>query len=107
MTRTTRMVLAAGALLAGVSLAALAQAQTADTHATLSLDRTRLPLPEPQFEGTIGTTYLDSKAAWPKLPTPPEGAPNLVIILLDDVGFGQTSTFGGSVPTPNLDKLAA
>ncbi|MEJ8853098.1 arylsulfatase [Variovorax robiniae] len=37
----------------------------------------------------------------------PKGAPNVIIILLDDVGFGQTSTFGGLIPTPNLDKLAA
>jgi arylsulfatase len=88
--------------IAAISLASLAQAQE-----TLPLDRTRLPLPEPRFQGTIGTTYLDSKSAWPQLPTPPSGAPNVVIILLDDVGFGQVSTFGGPVPTPNLDKLAA
>lgn len=41
-----------------------------------------------------------------KLLTPPEGAPNIVIVLLDDVGFAATSTFGGLIPTPHLDKLA-
>ncbi len=71
------------------------------------LDRTQLPLPEPPFEGVVGKTYKDSKEAWPKLPAPPAGAPNVVVILLDDVGFGQVSTFGGPVPTPELDKLAA
>ena len=58
-------------------------------------------------KGKIGKTYQESEQAWPELPAPPEGAPNVVIILLDDVGFGQVSTFGGPVPTPNLDKLAA
>ncbi|MBA4011741.1 MAG: arylsulfatase [Phenylobacterium sp.] len=70
-------------------------------------DRTRLPLSEPPFKGVIGKTYLDSKEDWPAVPKPPEGAPNVVVILLDDVGFGQVSTFGGPVPTPALDKLAA
>lgn len=74
---------------------------------TFNFDRTQLPLPEPPFQGKIGKTYQDSEPAWPELPAPPEGAPNVVIILLDDVGFGQVSTFGGPVPTPNLDKLAA
>ena len=73
----------------------------------IAQDRTVLPLAEPKFEGVIGTTYKESKEAWPKLPTAPVGAPNVVVILLDDVGFGQTSTFGGPVPTPQLDKLAA
>lgn len=39
-------------------------------------------------------TYEEAEAEWPKLPTPPEGAPNIVVILLDDVGYGQTGTFG-------------
>jgi len=70
-------------------------------------DRSRLPLPESKFAGVIEKTYLTSKADWPKVPTPPDGAPNVVVILLDDVGFGQTSTFGGPVQTAGLDKLAA
>jgi hypothetical protein len=59
------------------------------------IDRTKLPLPESKFQGTIGKSYSDSKPDWPKVPTQPEGAPNVVVILLDDVGFGQVSTFGG------------
>jgi arylsulfatase A-like enzyme len=72
-----------------------------------SIDRTKLPLPESKFRGKVGKTYLESEADWPRVPAPPEGAPNVVIILLDDVGFGQVSSFGGPVPTPALDKLAA
>ena len=69
-------------------------------------DGTHLPYDEPEFTGEIGRTYQDSEMAWPELPSPPDGAPNIIIILLDDVGFGMTSTFGGSIPTPNLTKLA-
>ena len=71
------------------------------------IDRSVLPLPTPPFDGVIGRTYKESQESWPKLPTAPQGAPNIVVILLDDVGYGQTSTFGGPVPTPELDKLAA
>jgi arylsulfatase len=70
-------------------------------------DRKTLPMNDPPFTGKIGKTYMDSKEAWPEPPKPPHGAPNVVIILLDDVGFGQTGTFGGPVPTPSLDQLAA
>lgn len=68
---------------------------------------TDLPFPPPAFEGTIGRTYKDSKPAWPKIPAAAKDAPNIVIILLDDVGFGQASTFGGLIPTPQLDRLAS
>ena len=62
---------------------------------------------EKPFRGTIGMTYQESEQAWPDLPKPAGNAPNVVIILLDDVGFGQVSTFGGPVHTPHLDQLAA
>jgi len=65
-----------------------------------------LPLPEARFKGSIGTSYADSKADVIALPTAPAGAPNVLLILLDDVGFGQTSTFGGPVNTPTLQRLA-
>lgn len=71
------------------------------------IDRSKLPLPRAPFTGKIGKTYKESESAWPELPKPPEGAPNILIVLLDDVGFGQASTFGGPVPTKALDKLAA
>jgi arylsulfatase A-like enzyme len=59
------------------------------------------------FKGEIGETYKDSKPSFPVSRAAPAGAPNVLLILLDDVGFGATSTFGGPVPTPALDKLAA
>lgn len=80
--------------------------RTAKVKTAKRIDRSKLPIPEAPFRGKIGTTYQQSKQAWPELPKPPEGAPNVVIILLDDVGFGQTGTFGGPVPTPHLDTLA-
>jgi len=64
-------------------------------------------MPDPTFEGKVGKTYVESESAWPELPKAPAGAPNVVIILLDDVGFGQVGTYGGPVETPCLDKLAA
>src|SRR5262245_20907924 len=67
-----------------------------------------LPRPDFHFPGNVGRTYLDSDP--PKFPQPvqaPRGAPNIVLILIDDVGFGQFSTFGGGVPSPTMDKLAA
>src|SRR5499426_395149 len=67
-----------------------------------------LPRPDFHFPGNVGRTYLDSDP--PQFPQPvqaPKGAPNVVLILLDDAGFGQFSTFGGGVPSPTMDKLAA
>lgn len=66
-----------------------------------------LPHTEYRFEGTVGTTFQDSDpAAFPKPITPPEGAPNILMVLLDDVGFGQFSVTGGGVPSPNMERLA-
>lgn len=67
-----------------------------------------LPRPDFHFPGTVGRTYLDSDP--PQFPQPakaPKGAPNILLILLDDAGFGQFSTFGGGVPSPTMDNLAA
>lgn len=66
-----------------------------------------LPINPPPFQGTIGTTYKESKPDFPDPITAPKKAPNVLLILLDDVGFGQASTFGGPVDTPNLTRLAA
>ncbi|HEY9661483.1 MAG TPA: sulfatase-like hydrolase/transferase, partial [Allocoleopsis sp.] len=58
------------------------------------------------FIGTIGRTTEESSPAWPEPPRAPEGAPNVLFFVLDDVGYGQLSSFGGLVNTPNLDRLA-
>ena len=73
---------------------------------TAALAQTILPPAPPPFAGKIGQTYADSTPAFPKPVTAPAGAPNILLILTDDTGFGAASTFGGPVPTPNLDVLA-
>lgn len=65
-----------------------------------------LPLPPRKFQGKIGTTYVDSQPEVPAMLSAPEGAPNVLVVLLDDVGFGHASTFGGPVNMPTLQKLA-
>jgi arylsulfatase len=65
-----------------------------------------LPPPEAPFDGIVGRTYKDSKPSKIPVVKAPEGAPNVLLILIDDCGFGQWGTFGGQIPTPNLDKLA-
>ena len=64
-------------------------------------DRGKLPMRLSPFQGKIGDTYKESQSDWQEPPSAPDGAPNVVVILLDDVGFGQTSTFGGLLPAPN------
>ncbi len=72
-------------------------------------DRSVLPPPTPEFQGKIGENYKDSTPDWtPALPlAAPEGAPNVIVIVLDDVGYGHLGCYGGPIETPNLDKLAA
>jgi arylsulfatase A-like enzyme len=66
-----------------------------------------LPRPEQPFQGHIGLTAKESVKDFPSEVTAPEGAPNILLILTDDVGFGASTTFGGPVPTPAMDRLAA
>src|SRR5262245_51411297 len=97
--RTTVSIAALVALFGG--LVATADAQERGTPNVL-------PRPDFHFPGNVGRTYLDSDP--PQFPQPvqaPKGAPNVVLILIDDAGFGQFSTFGGGVPSPTMDKLAA
>ena len=65
-----------------------------------------LPRPEPPFKGHIGRTVEESTKDFPQEVKAPKGAPNVLLILTDDVGFGTSSTFGGPVPTPTMDRLA-
>ena len=75
--------------------------------ATQTLDGRHLPQEEKPFGGVIKRNALDSKPCWDPKVVPPQGAPNILLILTDDVGFGAPSTFGGVIPTPTLDRLAA
>ena len=65
-----------------------------------------LPRPEPPFKGHVGLTPKDSQLDFPQEVKAPKGAPNILLILTDDVGFGASSTFGGPVPTPTMERLA-
>jgi arylsulfatase A-like enzyme len=64
------------------------------------------PRPEAPFAGVINRDVRKSTPQWPTVVTAPKDAPNVILVLVDDVGFSTTSTFGGPVPTPNFDKLA-
>ena len=60
-----------------------------------------------EFQGVIGRTRPESTPWWPPEPRPPEGAPNVLVVVLDDVGFAQLGCYGSDLDTPNLDALAA
>jgi hypothetical protein len=74
--------------------------------ATMTIDGRYLPNPPPPFGGTINPNAAQSKPYWPGRVVPPKGAPNILLIMTDDVGFGAPSTFGGVIPTPALDRIA-
>ncbi|MFO1209253.1 MAG: arylsulfatase [Amaricoccus sp.] len=106
----------AAALAAGLGLwAALACAAGAQTivgtpgspDARLVPQGLQLPAPSQPFGGTIERNAAQSTPYWPATVSPPPGAPNVLLILLDDAGYGTNSAFGGVIPTPNLEALAA
>jgi len=72
-----------------------------------SPDRTVLPIPDRSFGGTMGRTLDQSVADWSMIPGPqaPDGAPNVLVVLIDDAGFGGPDTFGGPIATPNLTRV--
>jgi arylsulfatase len=74
--------------------------------ATTTIDGKQLPAPPPKFGGVIERNAMQSKPYWPARIEPPKGAPNVLLIMTDDSGFGVPSTFGGVIPTPALDRIA-
>ncbi len=74
--------------------------------ATTTISGKQLPAPDPKFGGVIKDNAVDSKAWWAPRIVPPKQAPNVLLIMTDDVGFGAPSTFGGVIPTPALDRIA-
>ena len=74
--------------------------------ATRTIDGLQLPAPDLPFGGMIERNALQSTPFWQPRIAPPEGAPNVLLIITDDVGFGAPSTFGGVIPTPALDRIA-
>ncbi|MGI9244815.1 MAG: arylsulfatase [Verrucomicrobiales bacterium] len=87
--KNTSLSAVAGACIALIASAMLTQAQ------------------EEEFKGKIGKTLADSEQYWPKPVAPGEDAPNVLVWLIDDMGFGHASPFGGLTPTPTLERLAA
>ena len=74
--------------------------------ATTTISGKQLPAPDPKFGGVIKEDYTQSKPWWPPRVVPPKGAPNVLLIMTDDQGYAVSSTFGGVIPTPALDRLA-
>ena len=104
-------------LLSGVFTASLmvavpparAQQVTGDLgspSATTTIPGNQLPAPEPKFGGVIKDGALQSKPWWAPRIVPPKDAPNVLLIITDDSGFGVPSTFGGVIPTPTMDRVA-
>jgi arylsulfatase len=99
-----------GGALLFASAPALAQQVTGvpgSPTATTTIDGRYLPPPPQKFNGEINLNALQSRPAWPARVVPPKGAPNILLIMTDDVGFGAPSTFGGVIPTAALDRVAA
>ncbi len=102
--------------MAGLSIAALLAAGPAAAQqvtgtpgspgATTTIDGRYLPPPPQPFGGEISPDAAQSTPSWPALVVPPQGAPNILLIMTDDVGFSAPSTFGGVIPTPTLDRVA-
>jgi arylsulfatase len=83
------------------------KAALAEAAGKFSPDRTVLPIPDRNFGGTRGRTIDRSVSDWTMIPgpQPPDGAPNVLIVLIDDAGFGNPDTFGGPISTPNMTRV--
>src|SRR4029077_1566185 len=91
--------------------AATAKAQQTTTppcspSATTNIDGKYVPSPPAPFGGTINLGAEQSKPCWPAKVVPPKGAPNVLLIMTDDQGYGVSGTFGGVIPTPAMDRIA-
>jgi arylsulfatase len=91
----------------GAALALRISGTPGSPSATTSLDGRQLPPPDPKFGGVIKNDALQSKAWWAPRVVPPKGAPNILLIITDDAGFGVPGTFGGVIPMPTMDASPA
>jgi arylsulfatase len=106
----SRSILVAASLLALSYVSVSAQQVTGipgSPEATTTIPGKQLPPPDPAFGGVIKEKASESKPWWPPRVVPPKGAPNVLLIMTDDQGFGAPSTFGGVIPTPTMDRIAA
>jgi len=107
--KVSRSMLAGASLLALSGVSALAQQVTGvpgSPGATTTIDGKQLPPPPPNFGGVINEKASESTPWWAPRVVPPKGAPNVLLIMTDDVGFGAPGTFGGVIPTPAMDLIA-
>jgi arylsulfatase A-like enzyme len=74
--------------------------------ATTTIDGKQIPPPPPKFGGVIKESAKESTPWWPARIVPPKGAPNVLLIMTDDQGYGVSGTFGGVIPTPSLERIA-
>src|SRR6266851_1289519 len=100
------MVVGLAAFAAAPALAQQINGVPGSPSATVTIDGKQLPPPPLPFGGSIKESYLDSTPYWPPRVVPPKGAPNILLIMTDDQGYGVSSTFGGVIPTPALDRIA-
>jgi arylsulfatase A-like enzyme len=94
------------ALISSPCIAQQLTGELGSPDATTTISGKQLPPPDPEFRGVIKERASKSKPWWPSRVVPPKGAPNVLLIMTDDVGFGAPSTFGGVVATPALDRIA-
>jgi arylsulfatase A-like enzyme len=94
------------ATIAGSALAQQTTGTPGSPSATTTIDGKQIPAPEPKFGGVINETLQGSKTWWPPRIVPPKGAPNILLIMTDDQGYGVSGTFGGVIPTPAVDRIA-
>ena len=100
-TRTVRALALSASVLALTTGSTLAQQITGtpgSPSATTTIDGKYLPNPPAPFGGTINMDAKDSKPYWPPTVVPPKGAPNVLLIMTDDQGYGVSGTFGGVIP---------
>jgi arylsulfatase A-like enzyme len=91
---------------AGQATAAQITGELGSPGSTTTISGKELPPPDPKFGGVIKEKAAESKAWWAPRVVPPKGAPNVLLIMTDDQGFGAPSTFGGVIPTPAMDRIA-
>ena len=109
MTQSLRLLLTSTALALLGIIPATAQQITGTTgspSATTTIDGNYIPNPPPAFGGEINLNSKNSKPWWPPNIVPPKGAPNILLIMTDDQGYGISGTFGGVIPTPTMDRIA-
>jgi hypothetical protein len=111
--KSARQIFLCGTLAAvvmAIAPSAKAQIQTTGTpgspSATTTISGKQLPAPDPEFGGVIKDNALQSKPWWAPRIVPPKQAPNILLIMTDDSGFGVPSTYGGVIPTPAMDRIA-